>query len=153
MRLSRQDDPIATAPLEGFPAGDDPSLVCLESTRLLDLVRRSPVPEQALALIQGQLRCLLIGTVPVAWSAWLQALPLVLAYPSRMQRWRARTSLKHLQNELAHLGTIDPALMDVLMASELAACLEAFDVDLFPETDIGQASAAVERGASMAPAL
>ena len=153
VRLSRQDDPIATAPLEGFPAGDDPSLVCLESTRLLDLVRRSPVPEQALALIQGQLRCLLIGTVPVAWSAWLQALPLVLAYPSRMQRWRARTSLKHLQNELAHLGTIDPALMDVLMASELAACLEAFDVDLFPETDIGQASAAVERGASMAPAL
>jgi VCBS repeat-containing protein len=150
VRLTRQDDPIATAPLEGFPAGDDPRLVGLESTRLLDLVRRSPRPAQVLALIQGQLRSLLIGTMPVPWSAWLQELPAALAYPSRLQAWRARTSLKHFQNELAHLGSIDPALMDVLMAAELAACLEAFEIDCLPETDIAATPVTVERGASMA---
>jgi VCBS repeat-containing protein len=153
VRLTRQDDPIATAPLEGFPAGDDPRLVGLESTRLLDLVRRSPRPAQVLALIQGQLRSLLIGTMPVPWSAWLQELPAALAYPSRLQAWRARTSLKHLQNELAHLGSIDPALMDVLMAAELAACLEAFEIDCLPETDIAATPLTVERSATMASTL
>jgi hypothetical protein len=153
VRLTRQDDPIATAPLEGFPAGDDPRLVGLESTRLLDLVRRSPRPAQVLALIQEQLRSLLIGTMPVPWSAWLQELPAALAYPSRLQAWRARTSLKHLQNELAHLGSIDPALMDVLMAAELAACLEAFEIDCLPETDIAATPLTVERSANMASTL
>ena len=153
VRLTRQDDPIATAELEGFPPGDDPRLVRLESSRLLELVRRSPAPGQALALIQGQLRSLLIGTMPVTWSTWLQALPAALAYPSRLQAWRARTSLKHLQNELAQLGSIDPGLMDVLMASELAACLEAFGMDCLPEPDIAKVSLAEDRGPSMAPTL
>ena len=153
VRLTRQDDPIATAELEGFPPGDDPRLVRLESSRLLELVRRSPAPGPALALIQGQLRSLLIGTMPVTWSTWLQALPAALAYPSRLQAWRARTSLKHLQNELAQLGSIDPGLMDVLMASELAACLEAFGMDCLPEPDIAKVPLAEDRGPSMAPTL
>ena len=153
VRLTRQDDPIATAELEGFPPGDDPRLVRLESTRLLDLVRRSPVPGPVLALIEGQLRSLLIGTMPVTWSTWLQALPAALAYPSRLQAWRARTTLKHLQNELAQLGSIDPGLMDVLMDSELAACLEAFEIDCLPEPDIAKVPLAEERGPSMAPTL
>jgi len=153
VRLTRQEDPIATAPLEGFPAGDDPRLVRLESSRLLELVRRSPVPGPALALIQGQLRSLLIGTMPVTWSTWLQQLPAALGYPSRLQAWRARTSLKHLQNELAHLGSIDPGLMDVLMASELVACLEAFEIDCLPEIDIAATPVTMGRGTSMASAL
>ena len=150
VRLTRQDDPIATVSLEGFPAGDDPSLALLASGRLLELVRRSPEPGQALAMVQGQLHNLLAGTMPVTWSAWLQALPVALAYPSRLQSWRARTSLKHLQNELAQLGTIDPALMDVVMAAELVTCLEAFEIDLLSETDLGEALPAVQRVASMA---
>jgi len=153
VRLTRQEDPIATAELEGFPPGDDPRLVRLESSRLLELVRRSPVPGPALALIQGQLRSLLIGTMPVTWSTWLQALPAALAYPSRLQAWRARTSLKHLQNELAQLGSIDPGLMDVLMASELVACLEAFEIDCLPEPDIAKVPLAEDRDPSMASTL
>jgi len=135
VRLTRQDDPFAAAPLEGFPAGEDPCLASLASGRLLELVRRSPEPAQALAMIQGQLHGLLTGTMPVVWSAWLQALPAALAYPNRLKAWRARTTLKHLQGELAQLGAIDPSLMDVLMAAELATCLEAFEIELLTETD------------------
>jgi hypothetical protein len=149
VRLTRQDDPIATAALEGFPAGDDPSLARLVSGRLLALLRRSPAPDQALDLIQRQLRSLLIDSVPVTWSPWLQALPAALAYGSRLQTWRARTSLKYLQQELAQLGAIDPALMDVLMAAELATCLEAFELDLLTERPLGAPQPGLERGASL----
>jgi hypothetical protein len=135
VRLTRRDDAFAAAPLEGFPVGEDPRLASLASGRLLELVRRSPEPAQALAMIQGQLHSLLAGTMPVIWSAWLQALPAALAYPNRLQAWRARTTLKHLQGELAQLGAIDPSLMDVLMAAELATCLEAFEIELLTETD------------------
>jgi hypothetical protein len=138
VRLTRQDDPFAAAPLAGFPAGEDPRLASLASGRLLELVRRSPEPAQALAMIQGQLHSLLAGTMPVIWSAWLQALPAALAYPNRLEAWRARTTLKHLQGELAQLGAIDPSLMDVLMAAELATCLEAFEIELLTETDPGE---------------
>ena len=149
VRLTRQDDPIATAALEGFPAGDDPSLASLVSGRLLELVRRSPAPDQALDLIQRQLRSLLIDSVPVTWTPWLQALPAALAYGSRLQTWRARTSLKYLQQELARLGAIDPALMDVLMAAELATCLEAFELDLLTEIAPAATQLSRERGASL----
>ena len=129
LRLSELADPSETPLLEGFPAGDDPTLASLASGRLLDLVRRSPAPAQALALIQLQLRGLLQGTTPVNWPAWLQALPAVLANRSPLEGWRSRNSLKHLQVELVRLGELDPALMDVLMASELVTCLEAFGLD------------------------
>ena len=138
VRLTRQDDSFAAEPLEGFPPGDDPRLASLASGRLLALVRRSPAPAQALAMIQGQLHSLLTDSMPVIWSSWLQELPEALAYPNRLQAWRARTNLKHLQTELAQLGAIDPALMDVLMAAELVTCLEAFESELLTETNPGE---------------
>jgi hypothetical protein len=154
VRLTLQDDPLAAVPMEGFPAGDDPRLASLVVTgRLLELLRLSPAPDQALTMIQGQLQNLLAGTVPVVWSAWLQELPAALAYPSRLQTWRARTKLKHLQNELAQLGAIDPALMDVLMAAELATCLEAFEVELLSETDFRQMAQGPLEAASLTTTL
>jgi hypothetical protein len=83
----------------------------------------------ALILVRRQLRTLLGGTLPLDWSAWLQELEPALAYGSRRHNWQARTTLKQLQRELIHLDSIDPALTDVLMAAELATCLDDFELD------------------------
>jgi len=108
---------------------EDPSLSPLSSERLLGLIANGTGGAALLKAMEQQLRELLQGSTPVNWTGWLQTLPSVMAGQGPLQAWRTRNQLQGLQQELASLTQIDPALVDVVMAAELVSCLEAFGID------------------------